>query len=268
MGLILLGGLGMPVARELLGYRMTRSPLFRRFAYFQRMHDGKLQKPLSLQTKLSLWMTGALLLLGFIGFWILEYDGVLAGYSAGDSALIASFQSVTTRTAGFSSVSMGDMQEGTKMMFLGLMSIGAGPVSTGGGLKTVAFAVLLVALRAMVTGRKNIEVAGRSIPRLIVRTALSVFVLYVLAAGFASFALAISDPQIAFSDRAFETISALGTVGLSTGVTTEFSLVGQFVLCLTMFAGRIGPLALTLSVFRSRSATAAIEYPEEDLIVG
>lgn len=267
MALILLGGLGMPVARELLGYRMTRAPLFRRLAYFRRMHDGKVQKPLSLQTKLSLWMTAALLLLGFVGFWWLESDALLHSYSTADSALIAAFQSVTTRTAGFNSVSMGEMQEGTKMMFFGLMAIGAGPVSTGGGLKTVTFAVLLVALRAMITGRKNIEVAGRSIPRLIVRTALSVFVLYVLMVGTTSFALAVSDPQIALGDRTFEAISALSTVGLSTGVTTEFSLVGQFVLCLAMFAGRIGPLALTLSVFRSRNSTAAIEFPEEDLIV-
>ena len=131
----------------------------------------------------------------------------------------------------------------------------------------MTFAVLLVALRAMITGRKNIEVAGRSIPRLIVRTALSVFVLYVLVAGLTSFALALSDPGINLSDRTFETISALSTVGLSTGVTTEFSLVGQFILCLTMFAGRIGPLALTLSVFRTRGAVVAIEYPEEELIV-
>ncbi len=267
MGLIIFGGLGMPVARELLSYHFTRNPLFRRFTFFRRLHDGKLQKPLSLQTKLSLWMTLALLFIGFVGFWLLESGALLEGAGTFDSALVSAFQSVTTRTAGFNTVHMGEMQEGTKVLFLGLMTIGAGPVSTGGGLKTVTFAVLLITLRAMVSGRKNIEVAGRSLPRLIVRTAISVFVLYVLAAGVTSFLLAVSDPQIPFIDRTFEAISALSTVGLSTGVTTEFSLVGQFVLCLTMFIGRVGPLALTLSVFRSRQKNVSLEYPEENLIV-
>jgi Trk-type K+ transport system membrane component len=154
------------------------------------------------------------------------------------------------------------------MLMIALMAIGAGPVSTGGGIKTVTFAVLLVTLRAMVTGREGVEVAGRSLPRVIVRTAISVFVLYVLAAMTTMFVLSISDPEVDSGDRLFEAVSALSTVGLSTGITAGLSPAGKITLCLAMFVGRVGPLALTLSVFRSRRHAANYEFPEEELIVG
>jgi trk system potassium uptake protein TrkH len=268
MLLILIGGLGMPVARELLGFHLTQGPFFRRFAYFRRLHTGRVHKRISLQTRLSLVTTTVLLLVGFVGIWILESDATLASVGAGESALAAAFQSVTTRTAGFNTVPIGEMHEGTRMLMIALMAIGAGPVSTGGGIKTVTFAVLLVTLRAMVTGREGVEVAGRSLPRVIVRTAISVFVLYVLAAMTTMFVLSISDPEVDSGDRLFEAVSALSTVGLSTGITAGLSPAGKITLCLAMFVGRVGPLALTLSVFRSRRHAANYEFPEEELIVG
>ena len=268
MALIVFGGLGMPVARELVMHRVTRAPFFRRFEFFKRLHQGKAHKRLSLQTSLSLWMTGALLLIGFVGFWALEAKGVLAGRGFADSALASAFQSVTPRTAGFNSVPFEQLSDATLVLFIGLMAIGAGPVSTGGGIKTVTFAVLLITMRAMATGRTGVEVMGRSLSRTLVRGALSVFVLYVISAGTFVFVLSISDPDIRFRDRMFEVVSALSTVGLSTGVTTKFGSLGRVVLCLAMFVGRVGPLALILSVFRSRRSGENYQYPEAELVVG
>ncbi|MCB9916058.1 MAG: Trk family potassium uptake protein [Planctomycetes bacterium] len=268
MVLIVLGGLGMPVTRELVLHRITRAPFFRRFRFFQRLHQGKAHKRLSLQTRLSLWMTGGLLLVGFVGFWALERHGVLAGRPPGEAALASAFQAVTPRTAGFNTVPFEDLTDATLVLVIGLMAIGAGPLSTGGGIKTVTFAVLLVALRAMATGRPGVEVAGRSLSRVLVRGALSVFVLYVAAAGTFVFVLSITDPHVAFRDRIFEVVSALSTVGLSTGVTTQFGGAGRVVLCVAMFMGRVGPLALILSVFRSRRSGENYQYPEEELVVG
>jgi len=268
MGLIVLGGLGMPVTRELVKHRPTRAPFFRRFAYFRRRHQGQVYKRLSLQTRLSLWMTAALLVIGLGGFWLLEGDGLLAGMEPGRAALVSAFQSVTTRTAGFNSVPLGEISDASLVLMVSLMAVGAGPVSTGGGIKTVTFAVLLITLRAMVKGRPTVEVGGRSLPRALIRGALSVFVLYVLAATAIVFVLSLSDPQIPMGDRVFESISALSTVGLSTGVTGDFGGPGRLVLCLAMFVGRVGPLALVLSVFRSRHAGGDYHYPTEDLVVG
>ncbi len=268
MLLIIFGSLGMPVMRELAAHRITRAPFFRRFEVFRRLHQGKTHRRLSLQTRLSLWMTSGLLAIGFVGFWALEANGVLAGSGALDSALSSAFQSVTTRTAGFNTVAIGDLSDASLVLMIGLMAIGAGPVSTGGGIKTVTFAVLLLSLRAMATGRAGVEVMGRSLSRRVIRGALSVFVLYVISAGAIVFVLSISDPGIELRDRLFETISALSTVGLSTGVTTEFSSTGRVMLCLAMFVGRVGPLALVLSVFRSRRAGEDFQYPEEELVVG
>ncbi|MCA8979230.1 MAG: hypothetical protein H6831_15165 [Planctomycetes bacterium] len=268
MCLILLGGLGMPVTRELITQRVSRLPWLKNWSVFQRLRGTRGKKRLSLQTQLSLWMTAALVLIGFVGFWLLESGGVLGSSSWSESALASAFQSVTTRTAGFNTVPMDQLSDATMVLMIGLMAVGAGPISTGGGIKTVTFAVLMITLRAMATGRPGVEVMGRSLPRVIVRSAISVFTLYVMAAGTVIFTLSITDPGIPFRDRCFVAISALSTVGLATTTVASFSPLGLVTLCAAMFVGRVGPLALVLSVFRARGAHEDYQYPEEDLVVG
>ena len=268
MALILIGGLGMPVTRELLELRVSHLPLLHRWRVMKRIRKEGGRRRLSVQTRLSLWMTVVLVVSGLIGFWLLERDGVLAGLGFGESALASAFQSVTTRTAGFNTVPTGDLSDATLVMMIGLMAVGAGPVSTGGGIKTVTFAVLLLSVRSMVAGRPAVEVMGRSLPRLIVRGALSVFVLYTLTAGGLVLALSVSDVAVPFLDRCFLAVSALSTVGLSTTSVAELSAGGKLLLCFAMFVGRVGPLALVLSVFRTRGAAREYRYPEEELVVG
>jgi Trk-type K+ transport system membrane component len=179
----------------------------------------------------------------------------------------AAFQSVTCRTAGFNTVEIGALQRATLMLLMALMVIGACPVSTGGGIKTVTFGVLLLSLRALLAGRDRVEVFGRALPQKVVFAALSVSLLYVTTAGFGIFALALFDPRMELQGQAFEVVSALSTVGLSTGITAQLSTGSQIVLCVLMFVGRVGPLSLVLSVFRS-GPRVSYQYPEEELVVG
>jgi Trk-type K+ transport system membrane component len=127
--------------------------------------------------------------------------------------------------------------------------------------------VLVLAMRALLTGRERVEAFGRALPQKVVFAALSVVVLYAVTAGLGVFALAIFDPAIPLQDQAFEAISALSTVGLSTGITAELSTGSKLVLCGLMFIGRVGPLSLVLSMFRG-TPNVRYQYPEEDLVVG
>lgn len=267
MALVVLGGLGFLVIPELVSFRLTRLPLFRQFAWFRRLHAGQAPTRLSVQTKVSLAVTGALLLVGFVGFWALEGGHVLRGRPVGESFLVAAFQSVTPRTAGFNTVPIDQLQDATLVLLMMLMVVGASPVSTGGGIKTVTFGVLLLAIRAMVMRRERAEAFGRTLPTKVLLSALSVFVIYVLAAGLGVFLLAWFDPKMNLQDQVFEVISALSTVGLSTGITADLSAPSKLVLCALMFVGRVGPISLALSVLQSRSSTT-YEFPEEEVVVG
>jgi trk system potassium uptake protein TrkH len=148
-----------------------------------------------------------------------------------------------------------------------LMVVGGCPVSTAGGIKTVTFGVLFLALRSMMYRRQNVEAFGRTLPPRVFFTALNVFILYSATAGVSVFLLSIFDPQIPLRDTLFETISALSTVGLSTGITVQLSTASKVVLCIAMFVGRVGPIALVFSVFQARGKVE-YEFPTEDVVVG
>lgn len=267
MGLIMLGGLGFLVISELLAYPLTRGRFFRRFALFRRLYSGHAPGRLSVQARLTLTVTGVLLVAALAGFWALESGDALRGRPFKEAFLTSAFHAVAPRTAGFHTVPIESLQNATIVMLVVLMTIGAGPVSTGGGIKTVSFAILLLALRALVVRRDRVEVFGRSIPARSLFAALSVFVLFVLASAFGTFLLCLFDPQMPLEDQAFEVISALTTVGFSTEVTAELSPASQLVLCAAMFVGRVGPISLMLSVFHSRRQVT-YELPEEEVVVG
>ena len=267
IALILFGGLGFIVLRDLTAFRATTLPMFRAGRFFRRHHAGRPASRLSVQTRISLAVTAGLLAAGFFGFWALEAGHALGGKTLGEQILTSAFHSVTPRTAGFNCVPIDGLQDATLILTMALMVVGACPVSTGGGIKTVTFGVLLLALRSMLNGSERVEAFGRTLPRRALFAALSVFVIYVLAAVSATFLLAITDPDRTLQDQAFEVVSALSTVGLSTGITPHLSSAGKLILCFTMFVGRVGPLSLVVSVFRS-SAGQHYEYPEEEVVVG
>lgn len=263
--LIILGGLGFLVLPELL----TRGGTFLRrrqsTSGVPRIQLGA--RRLSVQTRISVFITGVLIVLGFMGFWLLETNHALVEMSMTESSLVAFFQSVTTRTAGFNTVPIGELRLATLILLMMLMVIGASPVSAGGGIKTVAFGILLLAMRSMLLRRDKVEVFGRVLPQRALYAALSVFVLYMMTAASGLFLLALFDPQLPLRDLLFETVSALSTVGLSTGVTADLSPGSRLVLCLLMFIGRVGPISLVLSIFQSRPGLD-YEFPTEEVVVG
>lgn len=250
--LIVLGGIGFPIVVEVAN-RLGRMPTRRR---------------LTTHTQIALVTTVSLLVAGAAGFWLLERRAVLLAEHAPTQAAMALLQSATARTAGFTTVPIEALQSSTRLMLIVLMVIGAGPVSTGGGIKTVTFAVLLLTVRTMMLGRERVEVFGRTLAWRAVRAAISVFVLYLLSAMTITFLLTFFDPGIPVDDLAFEAVSALSTVGLSTGHTSALSVPSKLVLCLAMFVGRVGPLALVVVMLGRQQKTSRYEYPEEDVIVG
>lgn len=253
-GLILVGGAGFPVVRDLvLGLRARRR--------------GR-QPSLSLQTRMvvaaSLW----LLLIGFVGTVVFESDGVLGGLSGRDRTLAAFFQAVTPRTAGFNTLDISRLAGNTAFLYVLLMFIGASPGSTGGGIKTTTAATLYLTAKAILLGQRRVHVAGRAIPESARHRAMAVAALS--AAFVVTWALVLSlteDRGVPFPDLLFETVSAFGTVGLSRGVTQRLSGAGRVLIALAMFVGRVGPLTVAAAI-RPRRERAVAAYPEEDIMVG
>ncbi len=259
MGLIILGGLGFIVQAEL----------------FERARKKNAKPRLTLHTRLVLVVTLFLWLFGAVCFYVMERSNVLREVSPGTRVLASLFQSATCRTAGFNSVDTAQLAAPTLLFMLFLMFVGASPGSTGGGIKTTTFGILMMLVVGRLRGRRNVELMGRQVPSAQVSKALGVLVI-----GGVSFAAVLFGLQITesihfglpwmrshFLDYAFETVSALGTVGLSTGMTPLLSVPGRVIVVLAMFVGRLGPLTVAYSLIGER-AGARYEYPEENVMVG
>ncbi len=267
MVLIVLGGLGFLVVMDLLGLRLSRLPLIRSVPWVRRYNQRVPVYRLPIQTRLSVLVSGLLIIAGLLGFWALEAGNVLAGKPLLNQFWIATFQSVTCRSAGLSVVAIDQLHPATLLLVIALMTVGASPVSMGGGIKTVTFAVLLLALRALITGRDRVEIYGRALPQRVLLTALAVVVLYILVGALGLFGLSLCDPQMPLRHQLFEVASALSTTGLSIGAIPQLSVESRLILCLLMFVGRVGPISLVLAMVRIQPPTR-YQYPEEDLVVG
>jgi len=266
MALIVLGGLGYPVIMNLLQFRLSTLPMFLRSRWIRSHQDTKNISHLSIQTKIVLITTLVLILGGTFVFFGLEYNNTLKDKPLSQKVTGAFFQSVTSRTAGFNTVNIGESKPPTLVAMIGLMFVGASPLSTGGGVKTVTFVVLLATVFSMMRSRTRVEIGKRSLPAVVIRTAVSITVLYLVCAFVFSFLLTISDPQVPYLNTLFETVSALSTVGVSTGITASLSVYGKLMLCAMMLIGRIGPLVILLSIIR-RTSQARYQYPEETVIL-
>jgi len=251
--LIVLGGLGFPVLDEL--YRRAATRL-----------RGDRPRRASLHARVVLLTTAVLLVAGTVAYGALEWGGSMDGLAWHDKLLASLFQSVTTRTAGFNTVSFGAMGASTLMLTCVLMFLGASPGSTGGGIKTTTLAVLFATLRAEFRSLPRPRLLDRTVPAATVRRALAVTFASVGIVSIAVFGLLLLEEGDAM-DLIFEGVSAFGTVGLSTGITPSLSEAGRLLVTATMFVGRIGPLTLALAV----AATARrppYELPEERVSIG
>ena len=246
MALIILGGIGFGVMLE--AYNRVKF------------------KNTTLQTKIVIVVTAAMLIFGFVVMFALEYNNTMEGLPFLDKVLSAMFLSVTPRTAGFNTLPTGALRQSSLFLIIVLMFLGASPGSTGGGIKTTTFGVMLVTLKNMIAGKSDMEVYNRQIEKKIVYEA---FAITMLAAGLVvmmtTLILIIEDFQ--FIDVLFEIVSAFGTVGLSTGITGSLSKISRVLIIITMFAGRVGPLTLALA-FGERVQKGIYHYPTEKVMVG
>lgn len=254
--LIILGGLGFTVIADVSDHR--RGP-----------------RRLSLHSKIVLVMNGLLLLTGFAFFAAMEWNnmGTLARPEAGggEKLLNAWFQSVTTRTAGFFSLDQAAMSDASKLVSTVLMFIGASPASTGGGVKTSTFFVVLLILASIVAGREDTNAFSRRLSSAIGRTAQSILFIHLSLIVLGGIFLAVIErgAGINLIDLLFEEASALGTVGLSAAGTAGFRLPSKLMFILFMYFGRVGPMTMMLSFSRTKpSGGDAIRYPQEEIIVG
>ncbi len=244
------GGLGFPVVIELL--KNDRGP-----------------RPWSLHSKVTLISTAALLSVGTAVLVALEWANpdTLGPLSSADKFLAAFFQSATARTAGFNTIDIGSLHASSSLVMVLLMVIGASSASTGGGIKTSTFAVVVWTALAEFRGDPEVTILKRRIPRTVQRQALALVIVALGTIGTATFILSILLPDIGLDDLLFETASAFATAGVTRGVTSQLGLLGKLLIITLMFVGRVGPITFG-SALLLRSKAHRFRYAEEKLIVG
>jgi trk system potassium uptake protein TrkH len=267
MTLIFLGGLGFSVIRDFRALpgllpRFARHSLVR----WRLLPEGPPPR-MSLHSRIALTVSILLVMAGAMGFLGLERGGVLHDAPFEQAALASLFQSVSARTCGFNSIPFGALATPTLLLVMVLMAIGGSPGSTGGGIKTTTFAILLLDVYRTFRGRRDVEVRGRRIPAGLVDRALVLAFVFAGIAGAGIFLLAVFEPRMPLQRVAFEAVSALATVGLSTGITPELSAPSKVLVILLMFIGRMGPMTLVWAL-GTETAKARYSYPEERLVIG
>ncbi len=268
--LIILGGLGFGVlydvsvvgsdsAKRVVIRLMNRDSLF----------AAEVPRRFRLQSKLVFCVTAILIVAGMGAIMLFERCSIGGNAEANGGALEALFQSVTARTAGFNTADIGSMSAASKTVLVLLMFIGGSPGGTAGGMKTVTLAVVLMTVLAVFRKRQDVEIFKRSIRIVIIRRAITVMLLFLVVLLSSALALSITERASRFSmlDLVFESTSALGTVGLSTGITGSLTTMGKLIIIVVMLTGRLGPMTL-LAALTFNLKPARYNYPEEAVIVG
>jgi Trk-type K+ transport system membrane component len=229
-------------------------------------------KTIGFATKIALYFSFILVFIGALSFAFLEWNGVLEGMSGFGKFTTAIFQSVT-RTSGFNSVDIGSVGLPMIFMFIVLMFIGASSSSTGGGIKTSTFAVIVSDVWRTVRGFDHVQLFKRTINPTLRSRAYSVLMFFILGNMVFLFLLTITEARLlsmgefSFVDLAFEQVSAMGTVGLSTGLTHLLSPAGKMIISLSMFIGRVGTLTVAFAL-GGRALETHFKYPEGHTMIG
>ncbi len=248
--LIIIGGIGFTVIDSIL------------FA------TRKKVKRFDLTSKVAILVSMILVILGTVLFLILEYNnsGTIGEMSFLKKILASFFQSVTTRTAGFNSVPFGNLTEGSVFLFCILMFIGASPGSTGGGIKTTTFGVIIFYVISVVKKRESVVIFNRRIGWEVLNRAIVVLVLSLLYVGIITLVI-VSIEDFTLEQTIFEVISAFATTGLSLGITADLGTISRILIICTMFLGRLGPMTFALALGGSNKVEK-IQFPKENILVG
>lgn len=263
--LIVLGGMGFPIAFNIFAY-IRRKAYSLRYRLFGIPMEGQRTRVVEVNSKIALWTTFILLISGTVLYFVFEFNASLKEHETFVGKIVTSiFGSVTPRTAGFNTVSMTALTLPTVMLYLLLMWIGASPSSTGGGIKTTTIAVAFLNLRAIVTGNSRVEVFRTQISEASINRAFAVILLSLLIIGLAVLGVSLTDTRFALIEISFEAFSAFATVGLSLGITPQLSDGGKIIFIVTMFIGRMGLLTL-LMAFAAQARRQLHQYPVEDIL--
>lgn len=246
-GLIIIGGVGFIVWNDIFNFRTKLSKY-------------------SLHSKIVLVTTAALLLTGTVLFYVFERGGVLADMPEYKRWIVSFFQSVTLRTAGFNTADFSAVSRSTVVIFCILMFVGGSPGSTAGGVKTTTFAVLVLSAVTSARRSNSITVFKKRLEDKTARQASAVVVVYVLTLSAAIMLMCAVEP-FSLASIVFEAVSAMGTVGVTMGITPELSAVSKYTVILLMYAGRIGGLTLMLTLAEKRKQVA-VKRPAEQVLIG
>ncbi len=260
MLLIVIGGIGFIVWWDVL--RVAE------LWHKKEIVKGQVFQRLKLHTKLVLLVTAGLILFGAVAVFVLEYSNpeTLGPLNLGGKIQAALFQSVTVRTAGFATIPQDGLSDAASLLCMILMFIGGSPVGTAGGVKTTTMAVLVIAALSVAGGREEATVFKRTIGRETVRKALAVTMFSLMVVVLAVLTL-LTLEQGSFMDVTYETISAIGTVGLSRSFTTSLDTAGRLIISLCMYLGRVGPISMMIA-FTYKKGRGGMTYPQEDVTVG
>ena len=247
--LILLGAISYWVIFDVVRYR--------RFSLF------------TLTTKLVLVFTGVLTLLGTVVFFAFEYGNpdTIGPMSLGDKVVTSVFESVSGRTAGFTTVGFGNTEQQTNFFYTSLMFIGGASGSVAGGIKVNTFAIVLIAVLSTIRGRRHTSAFGREIPQTLLLRVQVIGAVSIAFVFMTALMLTFSEGGGDFIALLFESVSAFGTVGLSTGVTPDLSYWGHLILIVAMFVGRLGPLTVGLAMARRRERDL-YRFAQEQVTIG
>lgn len=258
---IIAGGIGFFVLIDLIN-TVTR-------------HKNPARRRISFHSKIVLSVSGTLIVVGAVVFFLIEYNYNLSGLHLDQSILRSLFQSVSTRTAGFNSLDFQHLSNASLFLFIILMFIGGAPGSMAGGIKVTSIGILAIVVISRIRGQNQITLFGRAISKENLEKSLSLILLSLALVLFLVLILLLTElgglthteSSGKFMEILFEAVSAFGTVGLSTGITSSLSSSGRIILILLMIIGRLGPLTLVFAMNR-KSKTSIIQYPEEKIMIG
>jgi len=268
--LIILGGLGFGVLYDISNITADRIRRFFKKSFNKRYRISmESPKRMRLQSKIVLSVSAILIITGMLSILLFEHYNNEQGSAKSGGIADALFQSITARTAGFNTINVSAMSPSSRFILILLMFIGGSPGSTAGGIKTVTLAVVIMTAFAALRKRQEVEMFKRSVRIVVVGRAITVTMLFVAVLFAATLALSITENANGFtmSDIMFETGSALGTVGLTTGITASLTAAGKLIIIAVMLIGRLGPLTL-LAALTFNLKPARYNYPDEAIIVG
>lgn len=247
--LIIIGGLGFTVWSEL--------------------YSSKSLKRISLHSKMVILMTTVLVLGGTVLMFLFENKNVntIANMSFMDKLMNSFFASVTPRTAGFNSIPTDGMTTAGQFLTIILMFIGGSPGSTAGGIKTTTIGILIVTIVCVIQGREDSEVFKRRFSKDLVYRAFTLIFIGLSLVIVVTMLLSYTEKGASFIALLYETASALGTAGLTLGLTSELSSIGKVLIMFMMYLGRVGPLTVVLSITRKK-INSGIKYPEGKILIG